>query len=258
MKLATWNVNSIRARLDRLIAWLAEARPDVVCLQETKVEDARFPYDALTAAGYHAVHAGLKTCNGVAILSRVPATDVARGLGDGELDLGDIEQQRLIAATIDGVRILSVYVPNGGEPGSPQIAFKMRWLSRLLSHLQKHHRPTDPLVLCGDFNVAPEARDVDRPDEWKDSVLFNEEARAALSRLMGFGLIDVYRRHVPDAGKYSWWDYRQLSFPKNNGLRIDHFLATQPVADRSRSALIDREMRKGKDASDHAPVVIEL
>ena len=251
MKLATWNVNSIRARLDRLTSWLETYHPDVVCLQETKVEDGSFPFDPLKDLGYHVSHAGQKTYNGVAILSREAPTDVRRGLDDGE----DDPQARLIGATVGGVRVISAYVPNGDEPGSPKFEYKLKWLSRLRRHLDTHYNARQPLILCGDFNVAPDERDVHDPAVWERTVLFNPEARSALVDVTRFGLIDTFRIHCQDPGKYSWWDYRMLAFPKNRGLRIDHVFATAPLAEACRSASIDREARKGKQPSDHAPVL---
>jgi exodeoxyribonuclease-3 len=254
MKLATWNVNSIRARLDRVLAWAAAEQPDVLCLQETKVEDHAFPSEPFVAAGYHVSHAGQRTYNGVAILSKSEPHDVLRGLDDGE----DDPQARLVAATVDGVRVISAYVPNGEAPESPKFAYKLRWLGRLRRYLDQRASPTQPLVLCGDFNVAPEERDVHDPEAWRTSTLFHDDARAALVGVTGFGLIDAYRLHDPAPGRYSWWDYRMLSFPKDRGLRIDHVFATRPLAERCRSAAIDREARKGKQPSDHAPVIVHF
>lgn len=257
MKLATWNVNSIRARLDRVLAWVADAQPDVLCLQETKVEDAAFPYAAFEQAGYHVAHHGQKTYNGVAIVSKTPLLDVRSGLDDDE----DDPQARLIAATIespsgsDPVRVLSAYVPNGSEVGSPKFIYKLRWLTRLRRHLDQHYAPTMNLALCGDYNVAPEARDVYDPIGWEGTTLYCPEVREALTEVARFGLGDVYRLHDPEPGRYSWWDYRMLAFPKNLGLRIDHIYATTPLLERSRHASIDREARKGKQPSDHAPVI---
>jgi exodeoxyribonuclease-3 len=254
MKIATWNVNSINARKERLLAWLAQHTPDVLCLQETKVEDAAFPHEDIERAGYRAVAHGQKTYNGVAILSRVPLEQVRIGLDDGV----DDPQARLIAARAESVEVLCAYVPNGGEPGSDKFAYKLAWLERLAAHLQRRYDRAAPLVLCGDLNIAPDERDVARPEEWNDSVLCAPEARAGLAKLLAWGLTDCFRQHHPEPGLYSWWDYRQLGFPKNNGLRIDHILATKPLAERCRSASIDREQRKGKLPSDHAPVIAEF
>jgi len=246
----TWNVNSIRARQERLLAFLARHSPDVVCLQELKVEDAQFPFEALRAAGYHAVTAGQKTYNGVAILSKEEATDVARGLDDGE----DDPQARLILATVRGVRIASAYFPNGGEPESPKYPYKLAWMKRLRAYLDRHVDPASPFLLCGDFNVAPTDLDIKNPEHWRASVLANDEIRAALEHVRAHGLEDVFRKHHPGEAIFSWWDYRMLGFPKNDGLRIDHLYATPSIAARSEQAFVDREERKGKAPSDHAPV----
>lgn len=251
MVIATWNVNSVRARLERLVRWLAARRPDVVCLQELKVTEAAFPFLELEAAGYHACVLGQKTYNGVAILARTPPAEVERGLP------GD-DQARLIAARVAGIRVLSAYVPNGGGMDSAAWAYKLDWLRRLKAQLAARYSPQEPLVLCGDLNVAIDARDVYDAAAWGGSVLFHPEARAALGDVMSWGLIDAFRIHRPEAGLYSWWDYRMLAFPKNLGLRIDHVLASEPVARRSTGASIDREQRKGKQPSDHAPVLLEL
>lgn len=254
MKVATWNVNSVRSRLDRVVAWLAANQPDALCLQETKTEDKTFPFEALQAAGYHIAHHGQKTYNGVAILSKTPAEDVVRGFGDDE----DDPQSRFIAGTVGGVRILSAYIPNGSELDSPKYQYKLRWLARLRQHLDRHYTKDRPLLLCGDFNVAPDERDVHDPGKWERTVLFSPDIRAALAEVAKFGLVDTFRLHHQDGGKFSWWDYRMLAFPRNEGLRIDHVFATAPIADRCKAASIDREERKGKQASDHAPVVVEI
>lgn len=254
MLVVTWNVNSVKVREPRLLAWLEKHPADVVCLQELKLTEESFPHEGLRKLGYHAAVHGQRTYNGVAILSREPPRNVRRGLDDGVDDV----QARLVAATIGGVEILCVYVPNGGEVGSDKWAYKLRWLERLSAYLERHHRPEQPLVLCGDFNVAPEERDVAKPDAWRDSVLCHPEARAALERLTAWGLRDTLRLHHAEGGFYSWWDYRQLAFPKNDGLRIDLILATAPLAGRCTRSWIDRDERKGKQPSDHVPVVAEL
>jgi exodeoxyribonuclease III len=254
MRIASWNVNSIRARQERLLRWLEKQRPDALCVQELKVEDEAFPFDALREAGYHAVAHGQRTYNGVAILARSEPADVERGLGDGE----DDPQARLIAATVSGVRVASVYVPNGGELGSDKWAYKLRFLARLRAWLDRSADGARPLALCGDFNVAPEARDVCDPQAWEATVLFHAEARAALAQVTGWGLRDTLRLHRPEPGLYSWWDYRMLAFPKNRGLRIDQIWASRALGERCTSASIDREERKGKQPSDHAPILAEF
>jgi exodeoxyribonuclease III len=254
MKIATWNVNSIRAREDRVVAFLEREHPDVVCLQELKVEEKDFPFERLQEAGYHAAVLGQRTYNGVAILSRAELTAVTKGMGD---DVDD-PAARLIDGTVDGIRIASAYFPNGQTVGSDKYEYKLEWMSRLLHWLDRTATPDDQIILCGDFNVAPEDRDVARPEEWAGSVLCHQQARDALERLRQWGLVDVFRRHNEDGGLYSWWDYRMLAFPKGNGLRIDHIYASRPVAARSTGARIDRNERKGKKPSDHVPVIAEF
>jgi exodeoxyribonuclease-3 len=254
MKIATWNVNSIRARLDRLRAWLEKAQPDVVCLQEVKVTEAAFPYDAVREAGYHAAVYGQKTYNGVAILSRVEAADVHRGMDDGVED----PQARFLAARVGAIQVISAYIPNGQMVGSAPYAYKLDWLRRLRTFLERHFTPATPLVLCGDFNVARDERDVAEPAAWEETVLFHRSSRTAMEELLGWGLVDVHRRQHPEGRLYSWWDYRMLAFPKNNGLRLDYIFATQPLAARCAAAEIDRQERKGEKPSDHAPVIAVL
>lgn len=254
LRIATWNVNSVRAREARLLAWLQAHQPDVLCLQELKVVDADFPHAALRALGWHATVHGQKTYNGVAILAREEATDVQRGMGAGD----DDPQARLVSAVVRGIRVVSAYFPNGQTVGSEKWAYKLAWMERLREHLQRTVRPGEAVALCGDFNVAPDDRDVARPESWNDTVLCHPEARAALQRIAALGFVDVFRRHHAEGGLYSWWDYRQLGFPRNDGLRIDHVFATEPLAKRSTSAAIDRNERKGKQPSDHAPVLVEI
>ncbi len=252
MKLATWNVNSIRARLDRLCAWLAAERPDVLCLQETKVEDASFPEGPLRALGYELALHGQRTYNGVAILSRRPVEDVARGFASGPED----PQARLLSATIGGVRIVDAYAPNGEAPGTEKFAYKLAWLARLAEELAG--RTAGPLALAGDLNVAPEDADVYDPAAFAGDTLTDAAARAGFAGLLSAGLVDGFRRMRPEPGLYSWWDYRQLAFPKDHGARIDHVLVSRALVPSLRAARIDRDERKGKGASDHAPVLVEL
>lgn len=255
MRLATWNVNSIRARKERVHAWLERARPDVACLQELKCEQHQLEAIGLPQLGYHVAASCQKTYNGVAILSRVPMENVTIGLDDGE---EPDPQARLVAATVGGVRVISVYVPNGQAVGSDKYDFKLRWLRRLVQYLRRHHDPAQPLAICGDFNVAPEARDVHDPTLWEETTLFHATSRAELRALMDWGLVDAFRIHHDEAGRYSWWDYQMLGFQKNRGLRIDLVLVTRALAQRVTGSEIDREERKGKAPSDHAPVIVEL
>ena len=254
MKLSTWNVNSVRAREERLLAFLDREEPDVLCLQELKVEDKSFPYELVESKGYHAEVLGQRTYNGVAILSREKPDAVSRGMGDD----ADDPQARLIETTTNGVRVISAYFPNGKEVGSDKYAYKLEWMDRLLQRLQTTASPDEPLVLCGDFNVAPDERDVAMLERWADSVLYHHEAREALERIRAWGFTDVFRAHREEGGLYSWWDYRMLAFPKGNGLRIDHVFATEPMARRSTDARIDRNERKGPKPSDHVPVIVEF
>jgi exodeoxyribonuclease-3 len=251
LQIVTWNVNSIRARKERVLAWVVAQQPDVLCLQETKVTDDVFPRADFEALGYHVTVFGQRTYNGVAILSRTSPVEVVHTFADGEEE----REARFLAASIAGIQIVCVYVPNGQMVGSEKFAYKLSWFERLRRYLDRHCDPTGLLALCGDLNVAPEPRDVHDPAAWQETVLFHPQARAALQDLCAWGLIDAFRLHHSEGGLYSWWDYRQLSFPKNHGLRIDHILVTQSLATRCASAHIDRETRKGQGASDHAPVV---
>jgi exodeoxyribonuclease III len=251
MKVVTWNVNSVRARHDRLVAWVGANQPDVLCLQETKIETDLFPRASLEALGYQIAHVGQRSYNGVAIASRTPLSDVVAGMADGV----DDPQARFLAATVRGVRVLSLYTPNGEAIGSDKYAYKLAWLGRLRAWLAAHADPATPVLLCGDFNVAPDDLDVHDPVAWAGAIHCSEPERAALRDVTGWGLIDTHRKHHPDGRLYSWWDYRGVSFFKDRGLRIDHIFATAPFADACRSCDIDREARKGQNASDHAPVV---
>lgn len=251
MKIATWNVNSVRARLDRLLAWLEKTQPDIVCLQELKAREDAFPYDAIRKAGYHPAVYGQRTFNGVGILSRVEPVSVIRGMEDGV----DDPQARFLAAQVGGVHVISAYVPNGQVVGSVQYAYKLEWLRRLRAFLETRFAPDMPLIVCGDFNVARDNKDVASPAAWKDSVLCDTTCREALDELLSWGLVDVLREQHPEGGLYSWWDYRMLAFPKNDGLRLDYVLATTPLACRCVGAEVDRQQRKGEKPSDHAPVV---
>jgi exodeoxyribonuclease-3 len=251
MKLATWNLNSIRARQSRLLAWLAAEQPDVLCLQETKLEDDTFPRDVLRAAGYHAACFGQRSYNGVAILARAPLDDIVRGLGDDEPD----DEARVIAASVGGLRVVSVYVPNGQDLASDKFPYKLEWFRRLRRYLDRTATPSSRIVVCGDMNVTADDRDVWSPEKWAGHIHCTPEERAALAEVIAFGLVDLFRAKHPDGGVYSWWDYRGVAFFKNQGLRIDHILATALVAERCTACTIDRNARKGQDASDHAPVV---
>ena len=254
MKLVTWNINSIRARTERLLTWIGMERPDVLCLQETKVEDAGFPIEALRKVGYEVATYGQRSYNGVAIASRTPLTDVTRGFGDDQPD----EEARVIAATVGELRVVCVYVPNGGELTSDKFPYKLAWYKRLRRFLDRTTTPGASAVVCGDMNVALEDRDVCDPVKWAGKIHCSADERTALSEVLAFPLVDLFRKHHPDGGVYSWWDYRGVAFFKNQGLRIDYIFGTQAVADRCTACTIDRNARKGQDASDHAPVVATI
>lgn len=251
MKIASWNVNSIRARLERALQFLARHSPDVACFQETKVEDEHFPREPFLAQGWHLEVYGQKTYNGVAILSREPLRDVQRGLGDGSVD----PEARMIAGTYRDVRVMNVYVPNGQEPSSEKFQYKLEWLERLRAVLARRALHQEPLLLGGDFNIAPEDRDVYDPDGWRGQVLFHPREHEALRRIQELGLRDAFRMHHSEGGHYTWWDFRGAMFWKNKGLRIDHLLVTARLAERCLAADIDVRERKFKQPSDHAPVL---
>ncbi len=254
MILATWNVNSVTVRLNHVLTFLDRVRPNVLCMQETKVIDDKFPRAEIEALGYVIEIFGEKSYNGVAIASDKPLQDVVRGFPTDEQEA----QKRLISGIYDGIRIIDVYIPNGGELGSDKYAFKLRWLEELERHLRTAHDAGTPLVICGDFNVAPQDIDVFDPIALKGAVLMSEPERSALERIRAWGLEDVFRKHHPGRVVYSWWDYRAGAFKKDQGLRIDHVWATQSLAVRSRSIYIDREMRRETQPSDHAPIIVEF
>jgi exodeoxyribonuclease-3 len=249
--IATWNVNSIKARHERLMSWLAAESPDIVCLQELKVTEEVFPFDDLRAIGYHSAVSAQKTWNGVAILSKEPITNVVAGMQD---DVDD-PQARAISASTFGIDVVGVYVPNGKTVGSDKWEYKIRWMRRLRDSIARRFSPTDELVLCGDVNIAPTEDDVAFPEKWAASVLCDPAGRKALSEIMDFGFTDVVRKHNEGPGPLTWWDYRMLAFPKGDGLRIDHILATEALANRSTDAWVARDERKGVKPSDHAPVL---
>jgi exodeoxyribonuclease-3 len=255
MLLCSWNLNSIRARWDRLVAYLSDRRPDVLCLQELKCQDDLCPAEDLLRLGYRSAFHGQRTYNGVAILAREEPADVLKGLQDGVED----PQSRIIAATVGGIRVVSVYVPNGQEVGSSAYEYKLHWLARLRRYLDLRCQPNAPLVVCGDFNVAPEDLDVYDPALWQGQTMCTDAERQGLVQVLSFGLADTFRAlHPQEPCQFSWWDYRQLAFPKGHGLRIDLMLASKPLLARCAGAGIDRKERKGKLPSDHAPVWVEV
>ena len=253
MRIATWNVNSLNVRLPHVLAWLDEHRPDVLMLQETKLTDDRFPVEELLSAGYHAVFAGQKTYNGVAILSREPPQDVLR-----EFPTVTDEQRRTIAATVAGMRVVNLYVVNGQEVGSEKYDYKLRWLREVTEHLRAEIRENEHTVVAGDFNIAPEDRDVHDPEEWKDAILCSAPERDALGAITALGFADTFRLLEQPERSFSWWDYRAAAFRRNRGLRIDLILASTGLAGRCTSCRIDRNARAKTRPSDHAPVLAEF
>jgi exodeoxyribonuclease-3 len=255
VRIATWNVNSLKVRMPRVEEWLAYAAPDVLCMQETKVADDGFPAMAFAALGYESVHHGEGRWNGVAILSRVGIDDVVDGFGDG----GESDAEaRLLTATCSGVRVVTTYVPNGREVGHEHWHYKLAWLDRLRLHLERCADPDSDVVVCGDFNVAPDDRDVWDPARCHGGTHVSPEERSALTEVQGFGLVDVLRARYPDEGLYTWWDYQAGAFHKHWGMRIDLLLASRPLADRLSFVTVDRNGRKGSKPSDHAPLLADF
>jgi exodeoxyribonuclease-3 len=258
MKLATWNVNSLKVRLPQLLSWLAQSPVDVVCLQETKLADDAFPAAELAAAGYHVAFSGQKTYNGVAIASRLPLTEVQAG--NPRLDDG---QKRLLAVTVtppDGppLRVISAYVPNGQAVGSDKYEYKLRWLAALADWLRDEMAAHPRLAIAGDYNIAPDDRDVHDPAAWAGQILCSDDERRAFSRLLDLGLADAFRLFEQPGKSFSWWDYRMMGFRRNHGLRIDHVLLSKALAGTCTACTIDRAPRGWERPSDHAPVVADL
>ena len=253
MKIATWNVNSLRVRLDHVLQWLAQTQPDILAVQETKTVDEAFPQAALAEAGYQSMFSGQKTYNGVAILSRQPAQDIITdipGLDD--------PQRRVLAASIDNLRLLNLYVPNGSEVGSEKYVYKLDWLAKLADWIEMELKQHENLVVVGDFNIAPEDRDVHDPVAWAGKILCSEPERAALRKLLDLGLQDTFRLFEQEANCFSWWDYRAAGFRRNLGLRIDLILASEKLSKQCLSCRVDKEPRKLERPSDHAPVLAEF
>ncbi|HLP98234.1 MAG TPA: exodeoxyribonuclease III [Sideroxyarcus sp.] len=251
MKIATWNVNSLKVRLPHLLEWLAVNPVDAICLQETKSEDKNYPLAELEAAGYRSVFSGQKTYNGVAILSREKVSDVQYGIPNF-----DDEQKRVIAATLNGVRLVCVYIPNGQEVGSDKYEYKLKWLKTLTAWLKEELVKHPKLALLGDYNIAPEDRDCYDPVAWKGNVLVSEPERDAFKALLALGLRDAFREHEQGEKLYSWWDYRMMAFRRNMGLRIDHILVSEAL--QCSSCIIDKAPRKLERPSDHTIVVAEV
>lgn len=255
LKLASWNVNSLRVRLPQVLDWLAAHQPDLVGLQETKLQNEQFPVEELAAAGYNVIANGQKTYNGVALLARQPLTP-----DEIALDMGDFDdpQRRVVAATCADIRFINLYVPNGSEVGSDKYRYKLDWLDALLAWLEVQRRQYANVVVVGDFNIAPEDRDVHDPKAWQGSVLVSEPEREQFRRLLALGFKDSFRLFDQPEGSYSWWDYRAAAFRRNLGLRIDHILVSDNLADNVTGSTIDTAPRKLERPSDHAPVVTNL
>ena len=253
MKLATWNVNSLKVRLGQLLDWIGAGAPEVICLQETKLDDPKFPVEEIEAVGYQVVYSGQKTYNGVAIVSRAPCTDVVRGI-PGFAD----EQKRVIAATVGNLRVVDAYVPNGQSVDSDKYQYKLNWLSAFTGWLAEEVARYPELAVVGDFNIAPEPDDVHNPKAWEGKVLFSEPEREAFRRLIDLGFVDSFRQFDQPEKSFSWWDYRLNAFKRGMGLRIDHILLSSNLAERCREVSIIKDMRALERPSDHAPVVADI
>lgn len=254
LKLVTFNTNSIRARLPAILEWLHRERPDVLCLQETKVQDKDFPLGPFEKAGYYAVFKGQKSYNGVAVISKTPPEDIRRNLYDKE-----DEQARFISLKLHDIQIINVYVPQGFQVGTDKFDYKLAWLRDLLGHVKKNYDPAQPLLLAGDFNIALEDKDVYAPDNFRGGVCFHPDEQAILREFLDWGFVDVLRKHEPDGGHYTFWDYRiPNAFRRKMGWRIDYILATLPLAEKSSSAWIDTQARLSEKPSDHTFLVAEL
>ena len=253
MKIATWNVNSLKVRLPHVLDWLATSQADILCLQETKLTDENFPVGDIEAAGYRVIYSGQKTYNGVAIISRKEATDIitdVHGLDD--------PQRRILGATIDGIRVLDLYVVNGQEVGSEKYTHKLHWLEQLTRHIRHELKTHDQYVVLGDFNIAPEDRDVHDPEAWHERILCSTPEREALNRILALGLTDTFRQFEQEDNSFSWWDYRGGAFRRNMGLRIDLILASKSLSETTTACSIDKEPRMLERPSDHAPVIAEF
>lgn len=253
MKFATWNVNSLNVRLPHVLDWLHDNQPDVLCLQETKQEDSKFPYEELKEAGYDAIHTGQKTYNGVAILARHPLSNVQHNIPNF-----DDDQQRIIAATINDIRVICAYIPNGQSVDSDKYHYKLRWLDALNEWLKTELITHPKLMLLGDYNIAPEDRDCHDPIAWLGQILVSPAEREAFKKLVTLGLHDSFRLFEQPEKSFSWWDYRMMGFRRNFGMRIDHILVSDALKDNCKSAYIDKTPRKLERPSDHTPVVLEL
>ncbi len=254
MKIATWNVNSIRLRLDQVLEWLNATGTDVVCVQETKVDDENFPLQPIVDAGFHVAFFGQKSYNGVAIISRYEIADVQKGFPEDD----DESPKRLIAATINGVRIVNTYIPNGTELWTDKFTFKLDWLQRLRRMFDEDCDLNSNVLLCGDFNVAPEELDVWSVPQWTGKLHFSKPERAAIDHVKKWGFVDVFRKLNGDLQEFSWWNYREGAWQRNQGLRIDHIWVSPPLADKCTGCWIDKSPRGQEKPSDHTPVVADF
>ncbi|MGF1606202.1 MAG: exodeoxyribonuclease III [Rhodothalassiaceae bacterium] len=254
MRIATFNINGIKARLPRLLEWLAADRADIVCLQEIKCQDETFPREAFTAAGWQVETHGQKGFNGVAILAKAPIAVTRRGLPA----MSDDDQARYIEAEIDGLRVASLYLPNGNPQPGPKFEYKLRWFDRLIAHAKALLAEERPVVLAGDYNVIPEADDAAHPDKWTDDALFQPESRAAFRTLRNLGYVDAIRYVRPSESCFTFWDYQAGAWQRDNGIRIDHLMLSPQAADRLADARVDREPRGKEKASDHTPALVSL
>lgn len=253
MKIATWNVNSMNVRQAHVIEWLQAHEPDVLVLQEIKQITEKFPVDDLQAIGYHAFASGQKTYNGVAVISKTPATDIITDFPDL-----DDPQRRVLASTVEGIRVVDLYIPNGSEVGSEKYAYKLKWLESLHRFLEAEMKLHEKLVVLGDFNIAPADEDVHDPESWGEDILCSPPERAALKGLLDLGLTDVFRKFEHPEKTFSWWDYRAAGFRRNAGLRIDLILSSDPLTNVCSKSYVDKEPRAWERPSDHAPVVAEF
>ncbi len=260
MKIATWNVNSIRTRLEQVVGWLKENAVDVLCLQETKVVDESFPQEPFKELGYHLYTSGQKSYNGVAIVSSQPLEDVSVGFSYilPDLDCKWDEQKRVISGVIDGVRVINLYVPNGSSIGSEKYEYKLQWLKILGDYLQKQLKSTPNICMCGDFNIALEDKDIHEKADPKKHIMSSDAERQALEDILTLGFADAFRKFSSEGGHYSWWDYRAASFRRNRGWRIDHHYLTSDLYEGAKSCIIDIEPRKLTQPSDHTPVIVEF
>lgn len=253
MKIASWNVNSLNVRLEQVLNWCESQSPDILALQETKMTDDKFPLDEIEKKGYHACFAGQPTYNGVAILSQSPATEIVT-----DIDSLDDPQRRILAATIDDIRVINLYVVNGKSPESEKYLYKMNWLEKVIDFIEEQMNQYENVVVLGDFNIAPDERDVWDANYWKDKILCTDKEREKLNNLLDLGFDDSFRLLHDDAGHYSWWDYRMGGFQRNHGLRIDLVLTNEPMSEMLTAAYIDVEPRGWERPSDHTPVIAEF